>query len=548
VPNAPTTAEETPRLQDYLRPIGVAKWLILAAVCVATVATYLISASRPDRYQASTQVFISAGRLDLTADPGGTGVEVTDRDVQNQAILLDSLPVAERARKATSYAGSARSLLKRIAVKTNANADFITVTANDRTARGAADIANGMVDAYVALRRGQVAGAIERSLSRARAELSAAKASGVRGVDLVDVRQRVRNLELLRSVPPGPASQVQPAVAPGHPASPRPKRNAAFAFILSLFFSVLAAYGLDRLDRRFRHLDELEGAFGVPLIGAFPSIRRPISVANGVAHTNDKLREAFRALRINLELSTVDNPAKRILVTSSVAGEGKTTIVAGLAMVYRELGMRVAVIDTDLRRQGVARMLGFEGMAKPGLASVLTGRLELIDALVSVPVDVPGLDELLDARTNGRSPNAHEPRTASGDAAAIDLLPGGIAPPNPQALLATDRMRQLIDQVAEDFDVVLIDTPPILVVSDATPLLPIVDSIVLVARVEQTTRDVTRRLHKHLDLVPHAPIAGVVANNVDMNDNAMQYYGYDAPTRRGLFGRAKHEVSSVGAP
>jgi Mrp family chromosome partitioning ATPase len=207
---------------------------------------------------------------------------------------------------------------------------------------------------------------------------------------------------------------------------------------------------------------------------------------------------------------------RTLLFLSAEAGDGRSTVVADLALVQREAGERVAIVEADFRRPSQARVLGVPGTA--GLPEVLAGALTLGEALQVVPAPQP---EPLAAQPRGGFETAT--MLASREQGAVALLPSRAAAVNPPALLGSAEMHELLHALAQEYDRVLVDVPSPLEVSDAMPLLAAVDAIVLVARAGHTHERSARRLWQLVSHTPSAPILGVVANGITPRE--MQKYG-----------------------
>jgi receptor protein-tyrosine kinase len=277
---------------------------------------------------------------------------------------------------------------------------------------------------------------------------------------------------------------------------------------MSLVLAFALALGLERLDRRIRNIDDVAKVYDAPLLSVIPHFAAVGEEHGGKASVPSALREPFRTLRANLQLASLDKPLRRIVVGSAMSGEGKSTVVRNLALTYREWGLSVVVIEADLRRPTLSVLFGVQ-RDTGGLTAVLTGECDLDDALLEVDVDIANLEYLDKVRVVGGGETP-----AAGATSGLHLLPSGKSPPNPHAVLAADKTRLVIEQLSERFDVVLIDTPPLLAVSDALSLLPRVDGVVLVARVGATQRPAAQRAAAAARLDPACRILGVVANDL----------------------------------
>jgi Mrp family chromosome partitioning ATPase len=307
--------------------------------------------------------------------------------------------------------------------------------------------------------------------------------------------------------------------------APHPVRATLLAFVLALIGAIGLAYGLEALDRRPKRLEEFAPLYGMPILAVLPHSDEGTFRDDGRAALSAAFKEPLRQLRTNIQLASLDRPLKRILVTSALAGEGKSTVVRNLAIVLREGGLRVAVVDSDLRRPMLARL--FDQPSQPGLTDVLMGRQHLHDALVSVPVQVRGLATLAQIGAIPAELTNHGGDVNGGsDGAAISLLAAGPAPPDPQPVLAAERTRLLFEDVGADHDIVLIDSPPLLHVTDAVALASWADAVIVVARMGQVTRDNAHRLSEVLGTVRGAHPIGIVLNDVPQAEGVAYGYAY----------------------
>ncbi len=253
-------------------------------------------------------------------------------------------------------------------------------------------------------------------------------------------------------------SVVEPPALPTDPVSPRPERNLALALVLGLLLGVGAAVLRESLDRTVKSPDDARDAAGASTIAALTYDRstadRPLIVADDPRSVRS---EAFRQLRTNLQFVQVDGQLRSFVLTSSVAQEGKSTTACNLAITMAQAGLRVCLVEGDLRRPRVAEYLGMEGAA--GLTDVLIGRHPVEDVLQ------PWGDGLL------------------------EVLPSGPLPPNPSELLASRGMRELVQALQSRVDLVLVDGPPLLPVTDSAIIATLTDGAVLCVRAGRTRKE-----------------------------------------------------------
>lgn len=518
------TGDEAPRpvdLRDYLRPLWARKWLILAVVVLATAVTYVYSASQPEVYEASTKVFLQTSQVDELLSEGGQAA-ADDRTNKTLAAILGSRAVAESAARQLRFRGGPEALQERVEVRPAEGADFITITAEAGSGAGAARLANAFADAFIATRRAAARDQAREARVAAQRRLDRLTKSGGSRATRRSLRSRIQRLEVLETLPAGSAEQVDPARAPAAPAAPRPKRDAAFAFAIALLFGTSLAFALERLDRRIKRIEDVEPLYDAPVLGAVPRLKEPAGAVNGAIALTDESREAFRMLRSNLQLATLDSGLSTILVASAVPSEGKSTILRNLAIAYREAGLRVAVVELDLRRPSLAALFRVE--REPGLTEVLVGGNGLGEALQAVAVrdGTPPRD------AKGSQPSAGASNGGAaglGESGQLSILTSGSLPPNPPAVLAAERIWEVLGELKRDHDVVLVDSAPLLAVSDTLPLISRVDGVLVVARLASTRRDAADRFRTTLSRVPDARVLGVVVN--DVKSDVGGYLGYD---------------------
>lgn len=527
-----------PRISDYLRPLRARWWLIVIAVVVATGGVYAYYVRKPNVYQTSTLVFYQ--------DPGDpvTGLpspQSTDRTILNEAQLLNSRQNAAVVAKKIGFGGTPQDLLNAVSITSKMGEDFVQVSAQAGNPQEAATIANAFAQQFVASLNGAYESRLKGLLRLSRQQLTQTPGGAASDVQRANLLSQINRLQLDVNFPTNPAQQIDPAVAPSSPSSPKPTRNALFALILSLVGSIALAYGLERFDRRLRDPEDIEEAYALPLVAVLPHSDNPVPVSGGVVAISSDFREPFRTLRTNIELAAVDRPPRTILVSSAMPGEGKSTVVRNLALAFHEAGKRVAVVDLDLRHPALAPLFG--ATPAPGMTDVLRREKSLDEVMIAIGTALPDLDELLGVgagnhpapnRTNGHGDSAmHEP--------GLMLLLGGAPPANPPAVLASNRVVEVLDELRDRYDVVLIDSAPVLAVTDTVPLMRYADETLIVGRLGVTSRDTAKRLTDFVSRVPDANVLGVVANDLSRLEAGAYGYGYgygldgadDKKSRRG---------------
>ncbi|HZP16027.1 MAG TPA: polysaccharide biosynthesis tyrosine autokinase [Nocardioides sp.] len=303
------------------------------------------------------------------------------------------------------------------------------------------------------------------------------------------------------STPPGSkiptikATVTDSASYSATPVAPKPTEDIILGLVLGLLVGVAIAVLREMLDTRVNGLADVEAATGQVVLGTigFDSQTREKPLVTQIS-THAPRAEAFRVLRTNLQFVDVDTKNKVFVVTSSVPAEGKTTTAVNLALSLAQAGVRTLLIEGDLRRPRAAVTLGFDNAV--GVTSVLVGRVAFEQAL------------------------QHDPTTG------LAFLASGPTPPNPAELLQSHAMTDLMEKVRGQYDVVLVDAPPLLPVTDAALIAAHADGAMLVVRHGKTTRDQIRLSKDRLDHV-EARLMGAVLNMVPVKNRGHGYgYGY----------------------
>ena len=395
---------------------------------------------------------------------------------------------------------------EQVSSKVNAEAqptsNVVDVTATDTRPAIAAKLANTFARQFISFRRVSERRRNQRTLERLRQKLnglSPVRRAGSQGELL---RQQVGVLEA-QTAQPAAAELVQRADAPTSPSSPQTAFNTALGAVLGLALGLGIAFLVERLDRRLKTPEELEDAMGVPILGQVPESLLLALHGNALQDPTSAEAEAFRTIRANLRYFNAGHgDVRTVLVTSISPEDGKSTVALSLASAAAGAGARTLLIEADLRNPSLARRVGFN--ANGGLSSVLIGDGTLYDMRQHVPLV-------------HRAGDGHVPGVG------VDVLLAGLIPPNPGGLIESTRMDYLLAEAERDYDLTIIDTPPIPLVSDAIPLIDRVQGVIVVGRLGNTDRDQARKLAEQLRKL-EAPVLGVIANFAPPPDP--EYYQY----------------------
>jgi succinoglycan biosynthesis transport protein ExoP len=444
-------------LRDYGRMLRKRWMVIVVFLLVGGGAGYATSALATPVYEAHTQLFVSAQSSDVSLSDANQGSLFTQQRVKSYAQIVNTPAVLAPVIKELHLSISTDALAHSVSATAPLDTVLINVSVDSTSPAQARDIANAVSTEFA---------------------------------------DQVRQLETPVSGGPAPVNLtvVKQADLPTAPVSPRPKVDLALGLLLGAAVGVGLAVLRESLDTTIKRVEDLVSITGAGTLGmiAYDSGAAKSPLITAIDPTSQR-SESFRTLRTNLQFVDIDHPPRTVVITSAVAGEGKTTTACNLAITLAQAGIRVALVESDLRRPKVADYLGVEGSV--GLTSVLIGRATLDDALQSW----------------GRS--------------GLAVLASGPIPPNPSELLGSGHMVALLRQLQQRFDVIIIDAPPLLPVTDAAVLSRICDGAVVVVRYGKTKREQLDRTAKALSTVD-ARILGTVMNMAPTKGPDAYAYGY----------------------
>lgn len=434
------------------------RWRLITAVTLLCIAAAVgITVSLPVTYSSTATSFVAIQR---TADDQSTLYQTSQftlQRVKSYIHVVDSPAVLEPVIDELHLSGGLAALRKNISADNPTDTVLLQVTASAASPALAADIAN----------------AVSTHLGRDIERLESPRTAGTSPVKV---------------------SLSVPATPPSSPVSPRQTLNLVLGLLSGLALGVVVAVMRDAQDTSMREadLEELTGRSPLGLVRFNPAFASdPLLALNSTGPST----EEFRTIRTNLQFTDVDHPPRRIVVTSAVAKEGKSTVAVNLALALARSN-RVCLVEADLRCPKVSEYLGVDGTV--GLSNVLAGQYDLGDALVSWH---RGL---------------------------LTVLPAGTEPPDPSQLLASRTMKTVHDELARRYDYVVFDAPPVLPVSDAMVLANITDGVVFVSRFGATKRDLVERALEQLATV-HTRLIGTVLTFVPARSHRAlrgNAYGY----------------------
>jgi len=426
------------------------------------------------------------------------------REAATNVSLVSLDTISGLASRALGRRLSPSEIRDRVAVSAQGQSNVIVVMATDRSPAFAAKLANTTAMQYIDFRRESDRSKLTSALKPLRSQVRALKPADRNGDDGQTLKDQIGRLRVLASLQTGNAELVQPAQRPATASSPKPFRNVFIGLIGGIILGMGLALLLDRLDRRVRDQSDAEAIFERPLLGVIPE-RPSLRTDGGEALSlSGPEGEAFRALRTNLRYFDVDHDIHSLLITSSAPGDGKSTIARYLAMTAAASNVRVILLEADLRRPVLGNLFG--DLHGRGLTNVLADHDAITDVIQRVPLQMGGLPDM---------------------GLTLDVVTSGPIPPNPTDLLESDRMRDVLAELEEHYDLVVIDTSPLTVVPDAVPVLGRVSGVVVVIRDGKSTRAGARDLRKQLDNLNISPL-GIVMNGSALaeKEGSYGYYQY----------------------
>jgi succinoglycan biosynthesis transport protein ExoP len=500
-------------LREYVAFLRTHKWLIGIVTVVIVGISMGLSVRQTPLYESSAEVLVKP------IDTSASGVPAPEPNLETERSLVASETVAELAADQLDYESHSAGLLDKVSVGVATSTEILDIRFRDPNKRFAQRGAQAFAEAYLDYRRGealdQIVSASETVQRRIDARSSRLEQIRTQrqATTIVSERVELRSQTLalrtqiailqqqLIDISPPDLLQVGqivgPADFPGAAISPNYVRNMLLALMAGLGLGVAAAFLRERLDDRLHGRDDLEVITGAPVLAVVPRVtlwkRTHAPVLISLTQPQSAAAEAYKSLRTGVLFVMQQRNMKVLLVTSPQAGEGKTSTTANLGVALAQAGKRVIMVSADLRKPRLHQFFDVPNVA--GLTDVLGGRATTERVLI------PRADELM-------------------------IFPSGPVPANPAELLASDGMRRCLEDLRDRTDVVLIDAPPLLAVTDAAALAPFADGVLFVADSGTTTRGSIKHALKPLEAV-NAPLIGAVLNNFDPAKGVgYGYYGY----------------------
>ncbi|MDJ0771448.1 MAG: polysaccharide biosynthesis tyrosine autokinase [Ilumatobacter sp.] len=491
-------------LRDYLAVIRRRWWIVVGAFVVTTGIALGLSATQTAVYEAEAQMLVQTRTTDSLFD---TGVDLRGSDatraVQTEIRVLEGERVQTRLEQNLGLDSPPPAVNARVLGAT----DVISVRVRSTNPETAQTLANAYVQAYIDERREQAvddliaaSAQVQTKITELQGQIESLPETDPQRSALLaqqsTFRQTLNQLQVDTALKTGGASVVKSADIPTDPVEPTPLRTGALAGVVGLLLGLAAAFAIDYFDDSVRSEEDLERLSPVPVLAVVPVDTPPDNRPVAISSPGDYAVETYRGLRTNLQFLALDRRIKVIQVTSSLPGEGKTTTATNLACVLAQAGKSVVIVDADLRRPRVHEV--FATPSAPGVIDLLVGEAV---AVVARPLEIA-------------------------EGTTLTVVPSGTVPGNPGELLSSQRSRDMLGQLAQEFDYVVVDSAPVLPVADSIALAGGVDAVLFVAQSRRTSRRQVAESLERLGRV-HAPVVGLVLNQASKTGTSGTYgYGY----------------------
>jgi len=501
----PELLETSPDLRTYLRILSRRKLVIAATVVVLVALAVVYDVHKKPLYTATAQVMVPQQSATSALDPQTNQLASTEnlqRNLTDDQELAQGAAVASKVREKLGFKPTAT-------VTASSTADVLSFAGVNGSPTEAARIANTYAKAYIAEQEattaaqfaGQVTGlqgSIARLRARVRTESGTPEVADEESISTLT--QSLQDLQAAGNLSATTSGTIiNAATPPTSPSSPKKLRDVLLALLAGLLLGVGLAFVVDRLDDTVKSFDDVEEfSGGLPVLGTIPRVDG--WGGKGETHlaikedSTSPASESYRTLRTAVQFLSLDEPKHVIGVTSAVPDEGKTTTVANLALSFARAGQRVIVVSFDFRKPKLHTFFGTSNDS--GVTSVLLGQHTLKEAIKTVE---------------------GEPR--------LRVLSSGPVPPNPAEILAINHVVDLVDALSRYAEVVLIDCPPVLPVTDTLLVSRLVDGLLVLIKAGSTKKPDLRRTIDLLNQV-HAPILGMIVNSVPRRGGYAYEYGY----------------------
>jgi capsular exopolysaccharide synthesis family protein len=500
----PPAVTEPSDLENLFGTIRRYALLILLSAALAAAAAFALSNLQETRYQASAKLLYEPDRF------SAGGSLDSDRRLSTLVILATSDQVLREAATKLGPPWSVERLERALEVRPPGSSEVIVLRATAPTAEDAARVANVTSQSFVSWRLGQQRDHVRVRMSSLRSQLDrlAGRTAPSDVAAAADLRTQLAQASAELESPTTDVTLVEPARRPQSAISPKPVRNGIVGFVAGLVLGFLFAGILSRLDRRVRYVEDVEEIHEAAILGAVPHVKQAARGDRAAALADfsqlSPLAEAFRTIRTNLDLMNVSGPGRSVLVVSSAGpSEGKSGVVANLGAAYASAGRRVLMIGADLRSPSLHEYFRLPPDDAESLLVALSGARPLTAV-------AEGLDQV-----------------AGKGSGSLSILGSRRRHTDPADLLQSNALVKLLADARKSYDVVLVDSPPLLVGPEASALAQQADGLLLVTNVGRLRREEALRAAKTLRALSIVPVGLVVTGRPESHVGGYGYgYGY----------------------
>ena len=513
----------TPDALKAARALLRHRWIVLITAALVVAAAYGFSRHQQPLFSASSQVLLKNQTLATSLAGIPSAYQDPVRTAATQTQVAMSPPVAEKVVARAHIPGlTPLGFLDSASVTSSSAADTLDFAVSNTDPLTAQRLSRLHAQAYVAYRHQLDTAALLAARRQLDHRIEQLKNGPLKNstvlAQLVNNEEQLRTMEALQT---SNASVLRPAET-ATKIRPKTARNVVLGAVLGLLLGIGLVALRQALDTRVRDATEIGEVLHQPLLGRLPAPPKKLQRRQRLAMVVDPGgidAEVYRMLRTNVDFVNIDRGATSIMISSALEKEGKSTTAANLAVAFARSGTKVALVDLDLRRPSIGRFFDIEA-SQPGVTSVVRGRSTLSQALVEV------------FRDFGTATTPGEPRERR--EGLLKVLVAGELPPDPGEFINTNALTDVLDQLAAAFDLVLIDTPPLLSVGDAGALSTRVDAMVVMTRLKILRKGTLKELARALQTCATVKFGYVVTGaELEETDSVApyHYYGYARPRK-----------------
>ncbi len=501
---------------DFRQPLSLFwhwAWLIALVALVAGAAAYLVSKQMTPYFQSQTTVLVNEAPATQTTDY--SSVMMSQKLTSTYAEMMAKDTVLLAVEKQLGLSMALEDLKKLITVAPVRDTQLIQITVETKSAQLSADLANAIASVFAgqiqdiqSARFTQSKTSLEGQLKDIEALIASYQAQAQTATTAVDkasletkvtqyreiysnLLQSYESVRLSEAQSVSSVVQVETATPATKQIRPKTLQNTLLAMVAGILLAAGGVVAKDAMDDTIKAPEEIGRKFGLPVLGVINHMSTEVDDPITLKEPKSPTAEAYRTLRTNINYASVDKPLKTIMVTSAEPGEGKTTTISNLAVAFAQNGAQVIVADCDLRHPRTH--VAFRLNNRKGMSNLFSQNGFVLDG----SCQPTGIENLA-------------------------VVTSGTLPPNPAELLGSRKMQSIMKSMADNAEVVLVDTPPTLAVTDAAVLAPKVDGVLLVVRPGKTRESALRHTIEQLGQVG-AKIIGIVLNDVNTKRTPYSY-------------------------